>query len=392
MLTLRRTSQIGLRASLPGIFSTTSSPATRIRVSAPHLHQTRHYSRKRSHEPQGGTTTPLPKGGPKTPSSSPFYFESAWSGWPKRLPRPFPPPFFSPPSGSFSDPLSTHDRVRGDKVNGELIRGRSVGDDAVISEDNFIGANDGVGQWAQKERGCAPLWSRLILHFWLLAAERDGYGMQGNGPEPVRYLDEAYTETKGVLTEPNHWEGTTTCSTALLHFEGETPVLFVTQLGDSRVLVIRPKEEKVVFSTEEQWHFFDCPRQLGTNSIDTPYENAVMTRLEIQEDDVVLAMSDGVTDNLWEHEICTSVVETLQKWRAKQQDVEKGEEQDENMDAQAMKFVARELVDSARKIAEDMFAESPFMERAVEEGLPYEGGKLDDISVVAGLCRRRTKG
>lgn len=34
----------------------------------------------------------------------------------------------------------------------------------------------------------------------------------------------------------------------------------------------------------------------------------------------------------------------------------------------------------------DPFAESPFMEHAIEEGLASAGGKLDDISVVAALC------
>jgi len=42
--------------------------------------------------------------------------------------------------------------------------------------------------------------------------------------------------------------------------------------------------------------------------------------------------------------------------------------------AEGMRFVAMELVKAARVIAEDPFAESPFMERAVEEGLMIEGG------------------
>jgi hypothetical protein len=29
------------------------------------------------------------------------------------------------------------------------------------------------------------------------------------------------------------------------------------------------------------------------------------------------------------------------------------------------------------------------MERAIEEGLSIEGGKLDDISVVAAVCKKR---
>jgi hypothetical protein len=40
-----------------------------------------------------------------------------------------------------------------------------------------------------------------------------------------------------------------------------------------------------------------------------------------------------------------------------------------------MEFVAQELVERAKKIALDPFAESPFMEHAIEEGLPSEGGE-----------------
>ena len=40
-----------------------------------------------------------------------------------------------------------------------------------------------------------------------------------------------------------------------------------------------------------------------------------------------------------------------------------------------MTFVAEELVKAAKQIALDPFAESPFMEHAIEEGLPSEGGK-----------------
>lgn len=87
----------------------------------------------------------------------PFKFETGISLFAKRLPRPFPPPFLSPPSGSFSDPLSTHNRARDrrPKVNGELIKGWTNGDDAVFASDYFIGANDGVGAWSARPRGHA---------------------------------------------------------------------------------------------------------------------------------------------------------------------------------------------------------------------------------------------
>ena len=137
---------------------------------------------------------------------------------------------------------------------------------------------------------------------------------------------------------------------------------------------MRPESKEVIFQTTEQWHWFDCPRQLGTNSPDTPVSNAVMDRIAIQENDVVLAMSDGVGDNLWEHEVLENVVNSIRKW-------ESGEGGEATGDRTGgggggMLYAAQELVKAVRVIAEDPYAESPFMERAIEEGLAMEGGKL----------------
>jgi protein phosphatase PTC7 len=87
----------------------------------------------------------------------PFRFETGIALFAKRLPRPFPPPFLSPPSGSFSDPLSTHHRSRDRRayVNGDLIRGCTNGDDAVYVSERFICANDGVGAWSTRPGGHA---------------------------------------------------------------------------------------------------------------------------------------------------------------------------------------------------------------------------------------------
>lgn len=112
---------------------------------------------RRSEEPEAGTATAIPDEESAVKSKSLFYFEAGYALFAKRKSRPFPPPFLSPPSGSFSDPLSTHNqsRDRRPKVNGEVIRGITNGDDAVLVSENFIGANDGVGAWSTKERGHA---------------------------------------------------------------------------------------------------------------------------------------------------------------------------------------------------------------------------------------------
>ncbi|KAL7791006.1 phosphatase 2C-like domain-containing protein [Trichoderma ceciliae] len=338
---------------------------------------------------------------PSQLGKSPFRFETGIGLFAKRSPRPFPPPFLSPPSVSFSDPLSTHHQSRDRRarafVNGELIKGLTNGDDAVYASDYFICTNDGVGAWAARPRGHAGLWSRLILHFWATAVEEEStksiLQQRANQPDPIASLQTAYEQTQEA-TEAHNWQGTTTACGAQLDYrmvmdagrEVATPVLYVTNLGDCQILVLRPRDEEVVFKTTEQWHWFDCPRQLGTNSPDTPRQNAVVDTIDLEEGDVVLAMSDGVIDNLWGHEIATSVFQSIKDWEAG-----KGADgQGDRIGGRngGMAVVAQDLVAAAKVIALDPYAESPFMEHAIEEGLASEGGKLDDISVVAALCVR----
>jgi len=219
------------------------------------------------------------------------------------------------------------------------------------------------------------LWSRLILHFWSSTVENAEFDAD-HEPDPIAYLQTAFEQTKKATSEPNEWHGTTTACAVLLGADSSNPphpIVYVTQLGDSQVIVLRPKTKAVLFKTTEQWHWFDCPRQLGTNSPDTPEKNAVMDRVEIEEDDVVIAVTDGVSDNLWEHEIVENVVESLNKWKEKSME-DQDKEPAEQSYADGMRFVAQELVNAARTIAEDPFAESPYMEKAIDEGLSIEGG------------------
>lgn len=382
---------------------------------------------------EGRTTGPTNEdssGEPSIPPSSPFYLEVGYSIFAKRPSRPFPPPFVSAPSGSFSEPLTTHNAPRGRRpyVDGEPVRGITNGDDAIIIGDsNFLAVNDGVGAWAQKDRGHAALWSRLIAHFWATEVEKSfagGKDVDLADLNPIQNLQVAYdltnAATKGSLEEDgkesgggeegegkkedekkgeqqprpkattssegkdhkggeNDILGTTTASSALLHHKDpSTPVILATTLGDCKVLIVRPANKSVIYRSKEQWHWFDCPRQLGTNSPDTPLGNAVTDTVDVELGDVVAVLSDGVTDNLWEHEICDTICGCVDKWAEGKEEAKDG-----------VVYVARTLMNAAREIAQDPNAESPYMERAFDEGIAAEGGKLDDISVVLGVCRKR---
>ncbi|KAJ5493374.1 hypothetical protein N7539_002120 [Penicillium diatomitis] len=344
--------------------------------------------------PSYGVTTPSPDRQRAGPAPSPFRFETGYAFCAKRPPRPFPPPFLSPPSSSFSDPLTTHSLSQDKRlsVRGEPIRGLTNGDDAILAAETFLGVDDGVGAWATKPHGHAALWSRLLLHFWSLEVERF-VSENDTALDPIQYLQTAYEQTILATEKPTKWLGTTTSATAILHFTGDEgsslqPLLYVTNLGDCKVLVIRPSEDKVIFRTAEQWHWFDCPMQLGTNSVDTPRKDAVLSEVPLQENDIVLVVSDGVMDNLWEHEVLKIVMDSTKKWdesRCKNQNVSPTSD----LADPRMVYTARELLNAALNIARDPFAESPFMEKAVDEGLAIEGGKMDDISVVIASCHRR---
>lgn len=106
--------------------------------------------------PSYGVTTPVPEQ-PLDLHKSPFRFETGYALCAKRPSRPFPPPFLSPPSHSFSDPLTTHGLSQDKRlsVKGELIRGLNNGDDSILVAENFLGVDDGVGAWATRPRGHA---------------------------------------------------------------------------------------------------------------------------------------------------------------------------------------------------------------------------------------------
>ena len=50
--------------------------------------------------------------------------------------------------------------------------------------------------------------------------------------------------------------------------------------------------------------------------------------------------------------------------------------------------IASLLLKKAREVAEDTKRYSPFQEKAIQEGLYYQGGKMDDITIVVGLIQQ----
>jgi protein phosphatase PTC7 len=76
---------------------------------------------------------------------------------------------------------------------------------------------------------------------------------------------------------------------------------------------------------------------------------------------------------LWHHEIVDNVMQSIKRWENGEGGSAAGDRTGGTNGG--MTFVAEELLKAAKVVAQDPFAESPFMEHAIEEGLASEGGK-----------------
>ena len=141
----------------------------------------------------------------------------------------------------------------------------------------------------------------------------------------------------------------------------------IANIGDCGIMLIRNRE--IMFRNEEQQHSFNFPFQLGTTGRDTPKDAQEYT-LKIQRGDIIIMGSDGLFDNVFDEDILDIVNSFESKKRFNPQ------------------LVSDALLNRAREVAEDSRARySPFQERAKEEGFYYQGGKMDDTTVLVSMIK-----
>eukprot|EP01127_Copromyxa_protea_P011298 TRINITY_DN282_c0_g1_i3.p1 TRINITY_DN282_c0_g1~~TRINITY_DN282_c0_g1_i3.p1 ORF type:complete len:220 (-),score=37.72 TRINITY_DN282_c0_g1_i3:105-764(-) len=135
----------------------------------------------------------------------------------------------------------------------------------------------------------------------------------------------------------------------------------VANLGDSGLLVVNNESGDIVFQTEEQHHYFNCPFQLGT-STDTPDDAAKSTHL-LHSGHTVVVGTDGMLDNLSPQQIANIVL---------------------NLRHDTTQKVASTIATEAYKVSLDSHAITPFTKKAFQNGIVegVVGGKPDDITVV----------
>lgn len=257
-------------------------------------------------------------------------------------------------------------------------------EDACFIGPSSVGVADGVssiGNFASYGCSAADYAQELMA---LASADllSDGYA---SSAAPRLAPDE---RAMAALAAAEHGACTYGASTiTVAHLDGSC--LGVASLGDSGFMLLRradagseggaaPGGFGIVTRSTEQQHGWNFPFQLLR--VPQPLKKKMSRRLDTADDcqrylvavrpgDLLLCYSDGFSDNLYEHEILEAVESLTSCAHGRLADPCE---------------LARELALLARAHSLNPAAHVPFEENALKQaGLVLEGGKVDDITVVA---------
>lgn len=262
-------------------------------------------------------------------------------------------------------------------------KAESGGEDSYFACDSSrsFGVADGVGGWA--EAGVDPgLFARRLLKY----AHEDIHKTL-----PVKEVDlEHVLWAADLRIREEQLQGGTT---ALLgQLTGSTAA--VLNLGDSGVIFLRPALRtppgstspllfpRILFRSSDQTHYFNCPYQLGSSKACAEVPD--LFRVRVRAGDLILAATDGIFDNLFDHQLQALVAHHLGAvWRG-------GVEVQPQLQALAEGVTRKAQRIGKQQDNKDVI--TPFALAAHSEGLNFRGGKLDDATVVVGLVAAHEDG
>ncbi|CAO3680896.1 unnamed protein product [Umbelopsis vinacea] len=237
-----------------------------------------------------------------------------------------------------------------------------------------VGVADGVGGWA--EVGVDP-----ALFSWTLMDNCANIAKNLESVNAHDILDNAFTKlVDGRMVDAG---SSTAC---ILEMCKKTGYMTSCNLGDSAFILIR--DQKVVFESPSQQHFFNCPYQLTVVPDNYPNRANYVTDLPKDGDrksfflhngDLIVLATDGYFDNVYSHE-------TLQIVNAHMSQLP---DTCNNEDAMThIRTLAKLLTDAARRLSLDPKRLSPWAKGARAHGGHYRGGKVDDITCIVTMVQQ----
>lgn len=234
------------------------------------------------------------------------------------------------------------------------------GEDAVFTSSRILVVADGVGGWSEKGIDPSKYPKNLVKNIEINFKEKTPL-YEAN---PFDLLCDSVGMT--------HDEGSTTC--CVITLDEKKPLLYSSYIGDSGFLHIRRVRDidsnkldlKVINRTIEQNKSFNYPYQVGKEG--DPPTDALSMICEVQDNDIIVAGSDGLFDNLHTDQILDCIRPFLSFG-------------DKILDPSLVaEIIARQAFDFSNNVTWD----SPFAQKARSNFFEYLGGKDDDITVIVG--------
>lgn len=250
------------------------------------------------------------------------------------------------------------------RLYGNPIETLSVknGDDAMIVSPNLVGVADGVSGWSGAHAN-SGLFARSFLenisrNFSELSFKNADNLQNIKEDDLSKNLDDAYKDSIQIMKSED-FKGSSTLLVGMIIDKN----LKIMSIGDSKIFVIRNGE--IMISNPEQYIANLCPEQVGTTKTDKLPSSVVQYQdFELEQDDLILVCSDGVTDNLYTDEILEIINKKL------------------NKDKSNLQEVSNSLLYKTKSIAFDNYCVCPYVEKVNELSNQFiTGGKIDDISI-----------
>ncbi|KAI9278609.1 phosphatase 2C-like domain-containing protein [Phascolomyces articulosus] len=246
-----------------------------------------------------------------------------------------------------------------------------------------LGVADGVGGWA--EAGVDP-----AIFSWTLMNNAAGVAKKAEQSPPIhalQILDTAFHQLRrgGKVAAGS----STACILNLCKTTGEMTSV---NLGDSAFVLIR--DEKIVYESPSQQHYFNCPYQLTVVPDTYPDRDSFVTDMPkdadqktffLKDNDIILLATDGYFDNVYPQETL-SLINSNMKSIVHPSSTTSTSMTDEEV-ASTVRGLAKSLTDAARRYSLDPKRLSPWARDARAHGSNYRGGKIDDITCIVTLVR-----
>ncbi|KAG4159779.1 hypothetical protein ERO13_D02G195800v2 [Gossypium hirsutum] len=226
------------------------------------------------------------------------------------------------------------------------------GEDAYfIACQNWLGVADGVGQWSFEGISVGVYAKELMENCERIVSDRNGVPIT----DPVEILNRAAANTQSC--------GSSTVLVA--YFDDQA--LHVANIGDSGFMIIR---NGAVFKRSSPMVYeLAFPVQIARG--DQPSDFVEVYKVDLYEKDVIITATDGLFDNLYERDIVSIVSKSLQESLRPQE-------------------IAELLATRAQEVGQLSLVRSPLSDEVQAAGyVGYRGGKLDDVTVIVSLVKRR---